>query len=262
MTVTEVNGPPGAGGAPNVWEMTLWAVVLAGGRGERLRREVNKVYLPLGGRPVLEYSLSTFNRAAGVAGMVVVGRPEDREPLAEVLERLPAAKPIEVIGGGATRHRSEQAGIEALAPRIESGEIDFVAVHDGARPFVSLDLVEAVAAEARRRGGAVPALRVESPLYSRTGPVAVALDTAAIRRVQTPQIFAAGPLLEGYRRAALEGFEGVDTAETVTRYTEVEVGTVAGDVRNLKVTFVEDLLEAEDLARSFEDGRWVEAETR
>lgn len=238
--------------------MTLWAIVLAGGRGERLRREVNKVYLPVAGRAVLEYSLDTLCRAERVAGIVVVARPEDSDQLAELLGEMHLDRPVEVVEGGPTRHHSEHAGIEALAARIEAGEIGWVAVHDGARPFASLDLWDAVAAEASRRGGAVPALRVESPLYERSGAGVKLLDTDSVRRVQTPQIFAARPLLEGYRRAATEGFEGVDTAETVERFTQVEVGVVPGDPRNVKVTFVEDLLAAEDLARSFVAGRWAE----
>lgn len=238
--------------------MTLWAIVLAGGRGERLRREVNKVYLPVAGRQVLEYSLVTFSRSDLVHGIVVVARPEDSTQLSDLLEHAGLARPVEVVMGGPTRHHSEHAGIEALAGRIESNEIGWVAVHDGARPFASLELVEAVAIEAKRRGGAAPALRVESPLYERSGSGASLLDTDSVRRVQTPQIFASRPLLEGYRRAAAEGFEGVDTAETVERYTDLEVGIVPGDPRNVKVTFVEDLLLAEDLARSFVAGRWAE----
>lgn len=238
--------------------MTLWAIVLAGGRGERLRREVNKVYLPVAGRQVLEYSLDTFSRSDLVQGIVVVARPEDSAQLSDLLADANLSRPVEVVTGGPSRHHSEHAGMEALAGRIESGEIGWIAVHDGARPFASLDLVETVAIEARQRGGAVPALRVESPLYERSGLGASLLDTDSVRRVQTPQIFASRPLLEGYRRAASEGFEGVDTAETVERFTDLEVGVVAGDPRNVKVTFVEDLLMAEDLARSFVAGRWVE----
>lgn len=87
------------------------------------------------------------------------------------------------------------------------------------------------------------------------------LDTKALRAVQTPQVFRAAELVEGYRLAEQAGFEGVDTAETVQRFTALEVALVPGDARNIKVTFVEDLLEAEDIARSFHRGRWRQDET-
>lgn len=240
--------------------MSLWVILLAGGRGERLRREVNKVYLPVAGREMLEYSLDTFCRCDLVEGLVVVVRPEDAEHLrALLLDACP--KPVRVVAGGATRHRSEHLGIEAMTSDIESGSVEWIAVHDGARPFVTLELFERTVEEAFRRGGGVPALAVAGPLYQRTGEEVVPLDTHSLRRVQTPQVFRARELSEGYRQAEAAGFEGVDTAETVERFTDLDVGLVSGDPRNVKVTFVEDLLEAEDLATGFRHGRWVEAET-
>lgn len=237
--------------------MSLWIVLLAGGRGERLRREVNKVYLPIAGKEMLEYPLDTFCRSELVDGLVIVVRPDDAKETAGLLEAV-SPRPVRLVEGGPSRHRSEQLGIEALADEIRSGEVDYIAVHDGARPFMTLDLLEAVVEEARRRGGAVPALPVSGPLYQREGEDVALLDTQSVRRVQTPQVFRARELLEGYRQAEEAGFEGVDTAETVERFTGLQVGLVPGDPRNIKVTFVEDLLEAEDLAAGFRAGRWVE----
>lgn len=232
-------------------------MVLAGGRGERLRREVNKVYLPLGRLEMLEYPLDTFIRSPMVAGMVVVVRPDDEAHVRQLLAGV-SSKPVKVVTGGPSRHRSEHLGIAALAESIETGEVEWVAVHDGARPFVSLDLLDSILSEARRRGGAIPALGVSGPLYRRQKGEVVPLDTRSVRRAQTPQVFRAIELWEGFRRAEEAGFEGVDTAETVERFTDLEVGLVPGDPRNMKVTFVEDLLEAEELAASFEEGRWKE----
>lgn len=237
--------------------MRLWVVVLAGGRGERIRREVNKVYLPIRGREMLEYPLDTFHRSPLVTGIVVVVRTDDLPHLQDLVEGS-TDKPLRIAPGGASRHRSEHLGIEAIADEIEAGDVDLVAVHDGARPFVSLELLDRVVAEAERRGGAIPVLGTAGPLYRRGGGEAVLLDTHSVRRAQTPQAFRATPLWEGYRRAERSGFEGVDTAETVERFTDLEVGLVPGDPRNIKVTFVEDLLEAEDLATRFEAGRWKE----
>lgn len=232
-------------------------MVLAGGRGERLRREVNKVYLPIGRLEMLEYPLDTFIRSPMVAGLVVVARPDDEDHVRSLLPQV-SPKPVRLVTGGPSRHRSEHLGIAALAEGIETGEVEWIAVHDGARPFASLDLFDSILAEAERRGGAIPALDVSGPLYQRREGEAVLLDTHSVRRAQTPQVFAAVELWEGFRRAEEAGFEGVDTSETVERFTDLEVGLVPGDPRNMKVTFVEDLLEAEELAASFEEGRWKE----
>jgi 2-C-methyl-D-erythritol 4-phosphate cytidylyltransferase len=232
------------------------AVVLAGGRGSRVQSEVNKVFLPIQDHEVLEYSLETFDRSAAVTQIVVVARKEDGPRLEAILEALAPSKSVRMIYGGATRHQSEVSGLEFLAPAIEAGLIDLVAVHDGARPFMTLDLLESCIAAAEVKGGAIPGLAPESPLYRMSAGMAIPLGADSVIRAQTPQVFAARPLLSAYRAAARAGVEGVDTAETVERFGGVGVALVPGDERNIKVTFVEDLFRAEELALSWDHGRW------
>jgi 2-C-methyl-D-erythritol 4-phosphate cytidylyltransferase len=97
----------------------------------------------------------------------------------------------------------------------------------------------------------------EAPLYRLEEGAAVPLASVALVRVQTPQVFKARPLLEAYRASLEAGFEGVDTAETMEKFSTVEVAIVPGDERNMKVTFVEDLFRAEELATNWDDGKWV-----
>jgi 2-C-methyl-D-erythritol 4-phosphate cytidylyltransferase len=234
------------------------AIVLAGGRGSRVQHDVNKVYLPVRERDMLEYSLETVHRSVVVDRVVLVVRVEDVSRAENLITQMLPSKPTEVVIGGATRHESEQAGLEALAPAIDAGEIAVVAIHDGARPFMTLRLLEDVVAAARARGGAVPGLRVEETVYRVEGPVAQPVDAASLRRAQTPQAFRARPLLEAYRRAAAAGVEGVDTAETVERFSDLRVAVVPGDPRNIKVTFVEDLFQAEEYALVWDKGAWTD----
>lgn len=222
-----------------------------------MQRDVNKVYLPIRDRPLLEYCLETFGRAACVDRVVLVVREEDRSRAEELIVETPLAKPITMVTGGPTRHQSELAGLSAIAEEIDSGGVDLVAIHDGARPFLTLDLLERVIEVARRRGGAIPGLEVEEPLYQVTESGHHPLAASALRRVQTPQAFWAKPLLDAYRRAAAAGFEGVDTAETVERFSDLTVEVVPGDPRNIKVTFVEDFFAAEEYALAWDKGRWV-----
>lgn len=227
------------------------AIVLAGGVGSRLRRE-NKVYLPIGSRPLLAWSLETFQASELVDEIVLVIRGADANRAQSVIAATPAPKLTRVVEGGATRHASEHAGLEALAPHIERGEIDLVLIHDAARPFVTHELVAAVVDAARASGGAVPGLPVETHVFRSTDAVhLVSVQADDLRRVQTPQAFRARELLAAYRAAAAEGFHGVDTAESVERFTDLSVQIVNGDPDNIKVTFVEDLFTAEDLASRF-----------
>jgi 2-C-methyl-D-erythritol 4-phosphate cytidylyltransferase len=191
-----------------------------------------------------------------VERIVLVTRPDDSSLAASAVTDAGLTKPCSIVGGGATRQESEMAGLERLAPAIEADEIDLVAIHDGARPFASLDLIESVFNEASRLGGAIPAVTVEETLYGTSDGYAKPLESGTLVRVQTPQAFAAAPLLAAYRSAARVGFSGFDTAETMEKFSDVTVGVVEGDARNIKLTMMDDLGVAEDLARLWDGGRW------
>ena len=243
--------------------MRLAAIVLAGGRGTRIGGSVNKVLLPIRDRAVIEYSVRTFQRANLIARVVIAMRPEDRSALDHLIvdqtkPQLVPSPPLVFVPGGATRHQSEISAIESMAYDIESGVIDLVALHDGARPFMTLRLLEACVEAANRFGGAVPGLPPEAPLY-RTGLLGRLrpVPADAIVRAQTPQVFRARPLLAAYRASVESGFEGVDTAETIERFSSLQIAVVPGDERNIKMTFIEDLVQAEDLAIHWDEGRWV-----
>lgn len=234
--------------------MAVAAIVLAGGSGSRIQREVNKVLLPLGDREMLAYSLETLEACPAIDRVVLVVREEDRPALEDMIGRT--TKLTAVVSGGSTRHRSESHGLRALEGPIESGEIDVVVIHDGARPFMTSELLERTIDAARRRGGGVPGLPLDGSVYERTGAHARLLPADHLRRMQTPQAFRAGPLLAAFRAAHQAGHEGVDTAETVERHTDLEIEVVGGDPRNIKVTFVEDIFRAEEYAASFRRGAW------
>jgi 2-C-methyl-D-erythritol 4-phosphate cytidylyltransferase len=239
--------------------MSVAVIVVAGGAGSRIGREVNKVYLPIRRRATLTYSLETLEQAPAVAEIVLVVRDEDRASAREAAAAVPITKPLHTVTGGSSRQLSELAGLEAIAPAIESGGIELVAIHDGARPFLTIALLESVLDRARTEGGAIPGLMIDGPVYRREGDRIALLPDGALRRVQTPQAFRAKPLLDAYRRAAEAGFEGADTAETVERFGEVTTVVVTGEPGNLKLTFVEDFFVAEDLALRWERGRWLQA---
>ena len=237
--------------------MTNVAIVLAGGAGTRLHASENKVYLPVAGRPLLAWSLEAFDRSDSIDRIVLVIREADTERANDMLAAHPVRKLDTIVPGGSTRHESEHAGIEALAPAIERGEIGLVCVHDGARPFIRQALIEEIMQTAAAHGGAVPSLLLETPVLVRAGTGAASppepVATHDLRRVQTPQAFRARPLLRAHRQATADGLQGMDTTTPVTRYTDLVVKVVDGDADNIKVTFVEDLFAVEELAARWQD---------
>ena len=218
---------------------TAAAVVLAGGSGTRLGAEGNKVYLPLAGRPLLSWSLAAFAGRRGSAGWCSSpARPTAAGPqqAARAVDR-----PVEIVDGGATRHDSEWAALRLLAPAIEAGELDVVAIHDGARPVVTQRLIEDALAAAREHGAAVPGVPLTDVADHDLTPVA-----GTLVRVQTPQAFRADLLLARVRAGrTADCFTGTDTAACVERYAGIPVHCIPGDPRNVKVTYRPDLVLAE-----------------
>lgn len=224
-------------------------MVLAAGSGSRVGATVNglpvnKVLMPLLDRPVLVHSVLAALDVPGLQQLVVVARPGEERLVAAALTPHLGAAEIRLVTGGASRHDSEWAALQALRAEIEAGQVEVVAIHDGARPLASTDLFTRTVAAAATHGGAIPVAPV---------PALLSLDSQSAPRglvaVQTPQAFTAPTLLAAYAQAKTDGFSGTDTASCVERYADVRVAAVPSGPGNLKVTFPEDITLAEGLLR-------------
>ena len=222
-------------------------VVLAAGDGRRAGHDTNKVLLPLAGRRVFTWGIRWGRGLARVTHTVLVIRDQDRTTVSQVLDREVDGPPVLVVEGGDSRHASEWAALRSLAPAIHAEEVDVVVIHDAARPLASTQLFADVVDTAARDGGAVPVLEQHGLTSLADGVPRHDDGEMAVVSVQTPQAFRAAPLLAAYTRAATEGFVGTDTASCMERYTELPVRCVAGDARNIKITYPEDLFLAERL---------------
>jgi len=232
-------------------DVRVAVVVLAGGSGLRVGGDRNKAYLPLAGRTAVGISLRTMAVATpGLLRLVLVVRADDVDlaetTLAEEFPHPPV--PVELVTGGASRHGSEERALHHLEPAIRAGELDLVLIHDAARPLCSPALVSTLVDAAAAGGGAVPGLAVDDL-------AAVADDGSLVPlvgrhvRIQTPQVFAAKPLLVAYQRAAEVGFEGTDTAACLERFSTLKVTYVPGEEQNFKITYPHDVALADELVR-------------
>lgn len=174
-----------------------------------------------------------------VHSATVAVAPDHAEPYEAYLRRYPAPKPVQVLPcGGATRQQTVRNALAHLPDGVE-----FVAVHDAARPLVSRALMERLIAVAQRHGSAVPALPVQDTL--KRAPDGIQVQQTEPReglyRVQTPQIFRAQWLIEAHRAAAEQGFtQATDDAQLLER-AGYPVYLAQGDPRNLKLTTPDDL---------------------
>ena len=195
---------------------------------------------------MLAHSVLTVLGLSGVDPVVLVCRPGEEDDVAAAVGAHLGGRDVMLVPGGATRHDSEQAALAVLESRIEAGEVDVVVVHDGARALSPASLFDQVIATAREVGGAVPTVELAGLLPRDPG---VLLPAGDLVGVQTPQAFRAVPLLEAYRAARRDGFDGTDTAACLERYQpDVAIVAVPTGSTNLKITYAEDLETASRLA--------------
>lgn len=218
--------------------MTSAAVVLAGGSGRRAGLGQNKILQEVAGRSLLAWSVAAFT--GEVDRIVVVARPADRDEIAALVGDDVTA----VVDGGPSRPASEWAGLSAV------GDVDVVAIHDGARPLIGVGLVRRVLEAARRGAAVVPALPRPVPVAHWDAPEgatilhdALLVDRSRLVGVQTPQAAPTEVLRAAFAAADRAGTgRATDTVEPVLQYCpEVEVVAVEGDPRNLKVTWPTDV---------------------
>jgi 2-C-methyl-D-erythritol 4-phosphate cytidylyltransferase len=188
-----------------------------------------------------------------VTRVVLVVREGEQDAVGEAVEQhLPDAAPVvSMVTGGTTRHRSEWAALSHLAPAIEAGDVDVVAMHDAARPLAAVALYQAVLEAAERVGGAIPVVHLPDLVGDDDGDLLQDPATGSGRHlvgVQTPQAFRAVDLLAAHRRAAADDVEATDTAGILAAYTALAVAAVDSDEGNLKLTVAEDFRLAEALS--------------
>lgn len=229
------------------------AVVLGAGQGTRMGAGRNKVLLTLRGKPILVHALEAFEHAPRVDEMLLVAHPDEVEMCRAMVAEQHLDKVSVVIAGGATRHLSEDNALAWLRERIEAGEVGIVLIHDGARPLITSDEIEAILDATAEMGGALLAAAVTSDetmlQIGGDGQVMRALPSDELALAQTPQAFDARRLLAAYDAARVDGFEGSDTAASFER-AGGHVRIVLGPPTNLKITTPDDLLRAEALLAS------------
>ncbi|GHV02689.1 2-C-methyl-D-erythritol 4-phosphate cytidylyltransferase [Bacteroidia bacterium] len=200
-----------------------------------------KQFLPLAGRPVLMRTLERLHEALPEARLVV-SLPEEQF---DVWKELCHDHRFEIghvlVAGGAERFDSVLAALERC------GDCDLIAVHDGVRPLVSVEMIRRVVAQAEQHGSAVPVIAPVDSLRMVEGESSRPVDRACMRAVQTPQAFGAGMLRESYRRAQGQGGGRFTDDGTVVESAGHTIHLCPGEERNIKITKPIDMIVARAL---------------
>ncbi|WP_317956986.1 2-C-methyl-D-erythritol 4-phosphate cytidylyltransferase [Paenibacillus chitinolyticus] len=216
-------------------------IVVAAGRGSRMRTVESKQYLELAGKPILVHTLELFEKMARIDSVVLVTGEADVPRCESYASRYGLHKVSRVIAGGAERQDSVRSGLEALG-----ADTQWVLVHDGVRPLVTEEQVGACLDKAIDTGAAVLAVPVKDTIkvVSEDGKIMSTPDRKSLWAIQTPQAFRFSLLKEAHEEAVRDGFLGTDDAMLVERAGHT-VHVVEGDYANIKITTPEDLPWAE-----------------
>jgi 2-C-methyl-D-erythritol 4-phosphate cytidylyltransferase len=215
------------------------AIVLAGGRGERLNASMPKGLVPVAGVPIVARAVERARACSSVGEVIVVAPPAFEERVEEIVEPFGATR---VVSGGPSRQASVRAGL-----LVVGGEARVVVCHDSARAFASPELFRRVIEALDGWDGAVPVVRVVDTVKRVEGQVVKGTEPRSMLALaQTPQAFVPRALLDAHEAAEREGVEATDDAALLER-SGYRLRAVEGETLNLKITTRDDLRLAEAL---------------
>jgi 2-C-methyl-D-erythritol 4-phosphate cytidylyltransferase len=227
----------------------ITAILPAAGLGTRMGVETPKQFLELGGEPLVIFTLRRLAACAAITDFILATRADELSFLEDRVSKARIGRPARVVHGGETRQQSVANALAQVAP-----ETEIVMVHDAVRPFVTVEQLDRLIAEARERGAVIlgiPAIDTVKEVKRASLPEDVARITGTIPRerivlAQTPQAFRYEILREAFARAEADGVTASDEASLVERLGK-DVYVVLGSERNLKITRPADM----DLARFY-----------
>ena len=214
--------------------MSVWAVLAAAGRGERLGSDRPKAFARLGGRPLLAESLERLENSGWIDAIVIAAPPDWEEPSILVAEEIAATKVSSAVTGGESRSESVRLALDEVPD-----EVAVVLVHDAARPLLSEEVIERVLAPLSEGwDGVVPAVPLADTVKRVDGDrVVETLSRDDLVAVQTPQAF----LADALRRAVAGDVSAATDCASLVEAQGGRVKVVEGDPRLLKVTDADDL---------------------
>jgi len=213
-----------------------YAIIVGGGSGSRMQSDIPKQFLPLKGRPVLMHTIDAFHSSALNPEIIVVLNVDHHQYWENLCKEHNYLIPHQLVRGGLQRFHSVQNGLK----NIKGGAI--VAIHDAVRPLIDPQLIDSAFRQAEELGTAIAAVRSGDSVRQRNQAGTVSLNREDIYLIQTPQVFKSDFLRKAYKQDYRNEF--TDDATVVDR-SGVEIQLIAGDIRNIKITFPEDIIIAE-----------------
>lgn len=209
-------------------------IIVAGGKGLRMGTDIPKQFLPIGGKPILMHTIERFYQFDATMQMIVVLPQAQQAYWHGLCQQHQFHLPHTIANGGETRFHSVKNGLSAVAKNIS-----LIGVHDGVRPFVSIEVIAHCYREAAAAGAAIPVIDVYETLrHVQADGNSTTVPRSEYKLVQTPQVFNADLLRAAYEQPFTAAF--TDDASVVEAYGHV-ITLVPGNRENIKITTPNDL---------------------
>ena len=222
-------------------------IVVAAGSATRMEG-IDKIMTPLGGTPLILHTLAPFQASPLVEEIVIVTQEDKMVEIGTLCSRNGFDKVKRIVKGGATRTDSVWAGLKEV-----SKSAGYIAIQDGARPFVTREIIEETIRTAKARSAAAPAIPVKDTIKrAEDGVVTETLDRASLFAIQTPQGFAAPLIRAGIQKAVEEKISLTDDCAAVERLG-CPVALTQGSEENIKITTPADLILGEAILAAREE---------
>jgi len=231
--------------------MYVTAVVLAAGKGLRLKSKISKPLIKIDSKPLITYSLNTLGKHPYIKDIIVVANPRNLQDIRKTIKRFRIDKIKDVVLGGEVRRASVANGLRAI-----DSHTDLVLIHDGVRPFIDKEMVSSVIKTAKSCGAAIVGVPVKATVKSvkvsksqslKGNIVDRTLDRSKLWEIQTPQVFRKDLILKAYDKF---GDIGVTDDAMLVEKLGAKVSVVKGSYNNIKITTPEDLIIAQAIAKA------------
>ena len=223
------------------------AIVLAAGQGKRMHSKIQKQFLEIGGKPILYYSMECFQKSPLIQDIILVtGEDMISYCLSEIVEKYGFTKVCKVTAGGKERYDSVYAGLLCCQ------DTDYVYIHDGARPFVTEEMIQRGYEAVKRTNACIMGMPSKDTvkLADPSGYIKETPDRKIVWNIQTPQIFSYDLIRGAYESIRKKDMSNVtDDAMVVEQETGTKILLVEGSYQNIKITTPEDLAVAEAFLR-------------
>jgi len=218
------------------------AIILSGGVGSRLGTQIPKQYIEVGGRPIIDYCVSTFLNVSNIDIIIIVAAKQWQEFINNLVIKHASQKTIVLAEAGQTRQLSIFNGLRKI-DEIKPDGVDIVIIHDAARPMVSKELITKCLKTCESADGVLPVIPVKDTIYQSFDGKTISklLDRSTLYAGQAPEAFKFKKYLSTHRLATKESLMATNGSSEIAFNSGMKISIIEGDIRNFKITDTEDL---------------------